>query len=89
MSPSYIKAVRNNLPKAVIVFDHFHIIKLFNEKLSGLRRKVYYETTDYLQCQALKGIRWILLKNPENLNKNEGEHFEKALITFNLRFSAL
>jgi hypothetical protein len=25
------------LPKAKIVFDHFHVIKLFNEKLSDLR----------------------------------------------------
>jgi len=81
MSPAYIKAVSANLPNAVIVFDHFHIIKLFNEKLSELRRKVYHETTDYLKTQALKGIRWILLKNPENLdeNKNEKEHLEKAL----------
>jgi transposase len=81
MSPAYIKAVSENLPNAVIVFDHFHIIKFFNEQLSELRRKVYHETTDYLKSQALKGIRWILLKNPENLdkNKNEKEHLEKAL----------
>jgi transposase len=27
----------------VIVFDHFHVVKLFNEKLSELRRAVYRE----------------------------------------------
>jgi len=36
MSPAYTKAVRENLPKATIVYDHFHVIKLFNEKLSNL-----------------------------------------------------
>ena len=81
MSVAYISAVRSNLPDAEIIFDHFHIVKLFNDKLSQLRRKLYYETKNYLQSQALKGIRWILLKNPENLNekRNEKELLEKAL----------
>jgi len=35
MSPAFIGAVITNLPKAALVFDHFHIIKLYNEKLSG------------------------------------------------------
>jgi hypothetical protein len=34
MSPAYTKAVRENLPKAQIVYDHFLVIKLYNEKLS-------------------------------------------------------
>lgn len=81
MSPAYISAVRSNMPNAVIVFDHFHIIKLFNDGLSQLRRQLYHETTHYLHTEALKGIRWILLKNPENLNdrNNEKERLEKAL----------
>ncbi len=81
MSPAYIAAVRSNLPGVVIVFDHFHIIKLFNEKLTNLRRKLYHEITHYQQCEALKGIRWILLKNPENLDesKHEKERLQKAL----------
>ena len=34
MSRAYIQAVRENLPDAVIVFDHFHVIKLYNDRLS-------------------------------------------------------
>jgi transposase len=30
-----------HLPGAVIVFDHFHVVKLFNDKLSDLRRQLY------------------------------------------------
>ena len=29
MSPAYTQAVRENLPQAVLVYDHFHIIKLY------------------------------------------------------------
>jgi transposase len=81
MSLAYITAVRSNLPDAAIIFDHFHIVKLVNDKLSELRRELYHETKDYLKSQALKGLRWILLKNPENLNekRNEKELLEKAL----------
>jgi transposase len=60
MSPAYTRAVRSALPKAVIVFDHFHIIKYYNDKLTKLRQQLYHETTGYLESQALKGLRWIL-----------------------------
>src|SRR3954447_735896 len=42
MSAAYRGAVTAHLKKAVIVFDHFHVIKLFNDKLSGLRRSLYH-----------------------------------------------
>src|ERR1035438_4421703 len=35
MSAAYWAAVADNLPKAAIVFDRFHIVKLVNEKLGG------------------------------------------------------
>ncbi len=34
MSSAYIRAVRDHLPQAVHVYEHFNVIKLFNEKLS-------------------------------------------------------
>lgn len=73
MSPAYIQAVTDHLPHAAVVFDHFHVIKLFNEKLSDLRRELYREATDQLQKQVLKGTRWLLLKNPENLDHSRRE----------------
>jgi len=81
MSPAYIGAVLHHLPKASIVFDHFHVIKLYNDKLTGLRRKLYHELENDQQKEVLKGTRWLLLKNPQNLdtNKNESERLEKAL----------
>jgi transposase len=81
MSKAYIKAVRENLSKAVHVFDHFHVIKLYNEKLSAFRRDLYRELTDAHERKLLKGTLWLLLKNPENLDdeRNEGERLADAL----------
>jgi transposase len=81
MSAAYIKAVSEYLPKAQIVFDHFHIIKLFNEKLSALRRELFRDAVDQEQRDVLKGSLWLLLKNPENLNRqrNEPQRLQRAL----------
>lgn len=81
MSPSYIAAVLDNLPESTIVFDHFHVIKLFNDKLSELRRAIHREAEGPLQKKVLKGTRWLLLKNSYNLNeqKNEKKRLEEAL----------
>jgi transposase len=68
MSPACINAVMDHLPNATIVFDHFHVIKLYNDKLSDLRRGLYREAKDDLKKDVLKGTRWLLLKNPENLD---------------------
>lgn len=81
MSPAYIAAVLENLPGATVVFDHFHVIKLYNDKLSQLRRAIQQEAEGPLQKKVLKGTRWLLLKNTYNLNeeKNEKERLEEAL----------
>ena len=81
MSLAYILAVREHLPRAVHVFDHFHVIKLFNDKLSDFRRELYREATQRLHKQILKGTRWLLLKNPENLDpqRNERARLDEAL----------
>ena len=81
MSPAYIDAVTTHLSKATLVFDRFHVIKLYNEKLSDLRRELHRELTDTMQKDALKGVRWLLLKRPENLDasRNEPKRLKEAL----------
>jgi transposase len=81
MSKAYIRAVRDNLSKAVHVFDHFHVIKLFNEKLTAFRRELYRQLSSDADRKILKGTRWLLLKNPENLDpeRNERERLDEAL----------
>jgi transposase len=81
MSPAYIAALQSNLPQAVIVFDHFHIVKQYNEMLSNFRRWLYHKVEDESQRQVLKGSRWLLLKNPEHLDesRNESARLAEAL----------
>jgi transposase len=81
MSPAYIDAVTTHLPNATLVFDRFHVIKLYNDKLSDLRRTLHHQLTDTMQKSALKGVRWLLLKRPENLDesRHETDRLEEAL----------
>ena len=81
MSKAYISAVITHLPEARIVFDHFHVIKMFNDKLSDLRRKMFHEANNVLKKHVIKGTRWLLLKNPENLDpsRDEPQRLQQAL----------
>jgi len=51
-------------------------LKYFNDKLSDFRRTLYNELKDQDEKKILKGTRWLLLKNPKNLNN------EKTKATF-------
>ncbi len=63
------------------MFDRFHVVKLFNEKFSLFRQELQREAEGPLAKQVLKGTRWLLLKNPENLaeENDERKRLEKAL----------
>ena len=81
MSNAYISSVLENAPGVPLVFDHFHVVKLMNDKLTEIRRKLYHELKDTLERDVLKGSRWILLKNPDNLrpDKDEPDRLQQAL----------
>lgn len=88
MSPAFHSAVLKHLPNAAIVFDHFHVVKLMNEKLAKLRRDLHREAKDMLAKDVIKGTRWLLLKRPEKLSdepnkryggKSERERLDEAL----------
>jgi transposase len=81
MSPAYIDAVTTHLPGSSLVFDRFHLIKLYNERLSNLRRDLHRQLTETMQKDALKGVRWLLLKRPEHLDasRREPERLAEAL----------
>lgn len=70
MAPAYVAAVLENLPAAALVLDRFHIVKYFNEKITLLRRQVQ-RGAEAMDKEVLKGTRWLLVKNPENLQACE------------------
>jgi transposase len=66
MSAAYQKAVREGLPNAQIVFDHFHIAKLANEALNEVRRTLMREADDKEAKAGIKGTRWPTLHRMDN-----------------------
>lgn len=70
----YHQAVRQELPRAQIVADRFHVLKQLNHQLDLLRRsmqrKAKTEGEEPLY-QALKGSRWVLLKPRRELNAEQ------------------
>lgn len=72
MASAHHAAVIRNLPKAKPVFDRFHIVKLMNDKLTQLRRDAQ-SGAEAMNRQVLKGLRWLLLKHPENLDESKNE----------------
>lgn len=81
MSAAYIKSVTDNVGFDKIVLDWFHIKKKVNFEIDELRREMYKEEERLGVRKVMKGYRWLLLKNSENLKveKNEKEKLEKVL----------
>ena len=77
-SGAYWAAVLAALPKAKVVFDRFHIIKLMNEKLEDLRRAMVREAEGPLKM-VIKGTRFLLLMRLDNLKDDQLPKREKAL----------
>jgi transposase len=78
MSGAYWAAVLAALPKAKVVFDRFHIIKLMNEKLDDLRRAMVREAEGPLKM-VIKGTRFLLLMGLNNLKDDQLPKLEQAL----------
>ena len=78
MSAAYWSAVLQYLPGVDVVFDHFHIIKLANEKIDELRRALQREA-DILERRYLKGTRYLLLMGEENVPEHKRAALEQAL----------
>ena len=78
MSAAYWSAVLEHLPDAALVFDKFHIIKLMNERLDNLRRQMVREAEGPLKLR-IKGTRFLLLRNPENLQEDQIPKLDQAL----------
>jgi transposase len=70
MSSGYSAWVKRIVRGADIVFDHFHVIKLMNERLDKIRRRTMSKLDDDTR-KLLKNQRFTLLKNEENLNDDD------------------
>ena len=79
LSKAFIKAVAENAPDAAHIFDHFHVVKLMNDALDDIRRELVRNEKDDDRKKLIKGTRYILLANGENIEKGGRTKLENAL----------
>ena len=80
LSSAFIASVIKNCPDAVHVFDHFHVVKLMNEHLDDIRRKVYAMEKDVNKRKVLKGTRYLLLGSGKDIfDKQHKTRLDNAL----------
>ena len=74
----YIKAVQKHLPNAAIVFDLFHVVKMFGMLIDKVRN-YEYKRVSKKKKGIIKGTKYILLKNHSNLKRKEKKTLNKLL----------
>lgn len=70
MWDAYQQAAEQKLPIARRVVDRFHVMKNLNEALTKARRAIQKDA-DETTRELLKGCRWLLVKNRENLTEEQ------------------
>jgi len=78
MWEAYINRVQHHCPQAKIVFDFFHVVQGFSRVIDKIRRDEYLSASREDQ-EILKGSRYLLLKNQENLTDKQLPHLQKLL----------
>jgi transposase len=76
MWDGYVEAAKEVFGPAVrITIDRFHVMKNFQDGLSGARREIQRKL-DKEQAKQLKGSRWLWVSNLENLTPQQREDLE-------------
>jgi transposase len=78
MSSSYASAVRETIPKAKIVLDHYHVTALINLAIDDLRREQQRKCNE-IGLKAIKGVRFLLLRNYDKLHSESRNSLECLL----------
>ncbi len=75
MSKAYIKAVREGLPHAQIVFDRFHVEKLAGDAMDKTRTKEWQRLRreNPEGAEKIKGLMWSMRKLPWNRSSTDFE----------------
>ncbi len=77
----YIKVVEESCPHAKIVFDQFHVVSAFGRVIDKVRNSEY-KKANKLGREVIKGSKYILLKNRDNLSEQEKPRL-KAILKLN------
>ncbi|MGA1527876.1 MAG: ISL3 family transposase [Burkholderiaceae bacterium] len=90
MWPAFASATKAFCPNAEIVYDPFHIIQAFHRDVIDNVRVAEYKKAKKKEKDVIKGSRFILFKNQENLNDEKGEPFKlQRLLQLNKRLNTV
>jgi len=78
MWDAYQQMFEAKLPNAERVIDRFHLMKNLNDALTKARRSIQNQADEATKA-ALKGCRWLLVKNRENLKDEERQKLDAML----------
>jgi transposase len=81
MWAAYLNLVREYAPQAQVLFDRFHIVKHLHEAVEEVRRSEMRRLS-LKERVTFKRSRWLLLKNPWNLNSDQKERLS-TLVQWN------
>ncbi len=77
----YAKAVRENAPRAQVLFDRFHLVQHLNRAVDEVRR-AQLRRLSRKEKVRFKRTRYLLLKNPWNLTSDQKERLS-TLVSWN------
>jgi transposase len=78
MWDAYHEAAQAHLPNARLTVDRFHVMKNLNAAVTKARRTIQ-KRSDPATQELLKGCRWLLVKNAENLTDEEQQKLQRML----------
>jgi transposase len=78
MWDAYQSVAAEKLPNAKRIVDRFHVMKNLNDALTKARRAIQKEADEDTK-EILKGCRWLLVKNKENLKAEEQQKLDHML----------
>jgi transposase len=78
MWDAYHTVAKTLLPHAQRVVDRFHVMKNLTDAVTKARRTIQRQADEATQA-VLKGGRWLLVKNRENLTAEETEQLTQML----------
>jgi len=78
MWEAYINRVKHHCPQSNIVFDFFHVVQGFGRVIDKIRRDEYLKASEE-DREIIKGSRYLLLKNEENLTDKQRPRLQELL----------
>jgi len=78
MAGGYMKAVREWLPDARIVFDRFHVQQLASNALDKVRRRLVRALGGPRAARGVKNLRWVLLRYGPELDLDDIDRLEEV-----------